>query len=91
MSKCTACNEEIGQQNGAPWLKYKNLELCSNCYIDMIIPIFEMRGAGDGGLIDIMFKECVNLDYNLKHKKNSIPISELGNRIARYFKSNTSE
>jgi len=85
MSKCTACNKEIGQKNGAPWLKYKNLELCSGCYIEMIIPIFEMRGAGDGGLIDILFRECVNLDYNLKAKKKSIPLSKLGDRIGKYF------
>lgn len=85
MSKCTACNGEIGQKDGAPWLEFKNLELCSQCYIEMIIPIFEMRGMGDGGIIDIFFRECVKLDYNLKWKKKHIHISKLGERIARYF------
>ena len=88
MSKCTACDEEIGQRDGAPWLKYKNIELCSGCYIDLIVPIFEMRGAGDGGMIDLIFRECLNLNYNLKHKKKTIPVSELGNRIARHFGNN---
>ena len=89
MSKCTACKEEIAQQDGAPFLKYKNLELCTGCYVELIVPIFEMKGKGDGGVIDIFFRECVSLDYNLKHKKKSIPISELANRISRYFGAGT--
>ena len=77
MSKCTACNKEIGQEDGAPWMEFKNLELCSSCYIGMILPIFKMRGMGDGGIIDIAFQECVGSDFDLKRKKKRLPMSAL--------------
>ncbi len=85
MATCTACGEDIGESQGAPYLKFKNLRLCSGCYVEMIVPIFEMRNMGDGGLINLIFTECVRLNYNLKQKKKPVPLSELGKRIARYF------
>jgi len=91
MSKCSACKDEIGEVHGAPYLHFKDIRLCSGCYINMITPIFELRGAGDGGLIDIIFQECVRLDFNLKRKKKTIPVSKLGERIARYFPNEESQ
>jgi hypothetical protein len=85
MLQCTSCGEEIGEIHGAPYLEFKKLRLCSGCYQELIIPIFEMRGMGDGGLIDIIFTECVRLDHNLKWKKKKIPISALRERIGRCF------
>ncbi len=85
MSQCTSCGEEIGEAQGAPYLKFKKLRLCLGCYRELIVPIFELRGMGDGGIIDIIFTECVRLDHNLKRKKKRIPVSELGDRIGRYF------
>ena len=85
MSECTSCGEEIYENQGAPYLKFKNLLLCSGCYTELIVPIFSMRGMGDGGLIDIIFAECVRLDYNLKQKEHRVSVSELGDRISRLF------
>jgi hypothetical protein len=82
---CSACNKEI--EDGAPWIEHENLLLCSGCYTNLIPKIFEMRGMGDGGIIDIIFQECVKLTHNIKYKKKFIPISKLGERIAKLFET----
>ena len=69
MANCSACNDEIGQ--GAPWLKYRNIILCSNCYINLIPRIYKMKGADDGGLIEILYQECVKVTHNIRYKKTS--------------------
>jgi hypothetical protein len=47
MSKCSSCGEEIGEHQGAPYLEFKNLCLCSGCYVELIVPIFEMQEMED--------------------------------------------
>ena len=83
MANCTACNDKIEQ--GAPWLKYRDVVLCSDCYINLIVSIYKMKGAGDGGLIEILFQECVKMTHNIKYKKNFIHISKLDERIYKIF------
>jgi hypothetical protein len=84
MASCSACKENISP--GAPWLKYRDIVLYSGCYINLIPRIYKMNGAGDGGLITVLFEECVKMTHNIKYKKNFINISKLDERIAKVFK-----
>lgn len=70
--QCSACGANIKQnETGEPCLPYKQLFLCSECYIDLIPNIYKMAGAGDGGIIHIVFKTCLQTNVN---RKKRIPI-----------------
>ena len=82
---CSSCDKEI--EPGAPWIEHENLVLCSGCYVNLIPKIYKMSGMGDGGVIDILFQECVKLKFNIKYKKKFIAFSKLEERVAKYFES----
>ena len=67
--RCTCCNKTIEQETtGNPYLVYKNLTLCSNCFIGIIPEIYSMADTGDGGLIHLIFKQLLSDKHNRKKK-----------------------
>ena len=61
--KCSACKRKIEQEKtGEPYLPYKKIILCYDCYLSLIDKIYSMSGAGDGGLIRMFFEDCLKKD-----------------------------
>ena len=68
--ECSACNERIRQSvTGEPFLPFKNIKLCSSCYEGIISEIYGMAGAGDGGMIHLIFQYCLQSSKNRKRRK----------------------
>lgn len=67
-SDCDLCNKKIHESE--PWLLHKNHTICSACYIEMIPAIYEMAGYGDGGLIHLIFKSCLQDGHKRKRRKS---------------------
>jgi hypothetical protein len=63
---CDICNSAI--DNGAPYLPFKSKVLCYQCYIDIVSRIYKMAGFGDGGLLHIIFKNCLVSSVNRKNR-----------------------
>ena len=53
---------------GEPYLLYRALILCSNCYINLAQEIYTMSGAGDGGLIHLIYKDSLQSGHNRKRR-----------------------
>lgn len=70
--ECLTCDRLIEQDlTGEPYLIFKDKEICYSCYINLIEEIYKMSGAGDGGLIHLLFKECL---ISGRNKKKRVPI-----------------
>jgi hypothetical protein len=68
--ECSACNKMIDQDLiGEPFLPFKNINLCSSCYEQLIEQIYRMAGCGDGGFIHLMFKHCLQSGHNRRKRK----------------------
>ena len=67
---CSACNVEINQStSGAPFLPFKGINLCLSCYETIITDIYSMAGSGDGGMIHLIFKGCLQSSHNRRKRK----------------------
>jgi hypothetical protein len=68
---CSLCKSEINTtKTGEPYLEFKDNEICSTCYLDLIWPIYKMAGYGDGGLVHIAFKWAMSSSYNKKRRRS---------------------
>jgi hypothetical protein len=71
---CALCDRSIMQsKTGEPCLAYKNKHVCFDCYMDLAEKIYDMAGMGDGGLIHIIYHECLKSRHN---RARRIPISQ---------------
>ena len=72
IKECSACKAIIDQDaTGEPYLSFKNIILCSDCYITLIPKIYSRAGAGDGGIIHVYFKVCLETNNN---RSRRIPV-----------------
>ena len=72
-NKCSACYAEINTPvTGEPYLDFKKITLCFNCYLDITPEIYNLSGAGDGGLLHLIFSDCLKSNRNRK-KRRMIP------------------
>lgn len=70
---CHACLSYINQfTTGEPYLNYNFLNLCYPCYVDIIPEIYDKAGKGDGGLIHLIFADCLKSSVN-RIKRKIIP------------------
>lgn len=70
---CTACDIVIDVcKTGEPYLPFKNIYLCSVCYVDILEPIYKQSGYGDGGVIHYTFQSCLASSFN-RRKRQAIP------------------
>lgn len=69
---CTSCNKDIKLHLGDGYLPYKRLNLCINCIIDIIEPIYDVGRAIGGGLVPVIYRACLQSRIN-KTKKRIIP------------------
>ena len=70
---CSACSAEINTPiTGEPYLEFKKLTLCYTCYLDITPEIYKLSGAGDGGLLHLIFSDCLKSNRNRK-KRKAIP------------------
>ena len=60
-------NQDI---TGEPFLTYKNVTICYDCYTDIIPEIYGMSGFGDGGLIWYLFDLCLKSPKGKKKRKS---------------------
>lgn len=66
---CSACGAYINQdETGEPYLPFKNIILCSTCYINLVPEIYRMAGKGDGGLIHLQFKYFLQSTHNIRKR-----------------------
>ena len=66
---CEVCERKIIQdQTGEPFLLFKQKPICYDCYINLIPAIYEMSGAGDGGLIHFIFQKLLVSSHNRKQR-----------------------
>jgi hypothetical protein len=64
--KCLICNSPI--YSGESFLEFKSKTICSICCEEMIFPIYEMAGQGDGGVIHLEFNLAVTSKHNRRRK-----------------------
>lgn len=83
---CVFCGYEIdAERTGEPSLEFKGKTLCSNCYIDIIEPIYKMSGIGDGCIIHLIFKGCLLLGMNKKRRKAMCNYKIIFNQILHKY------
>lgn len=71
---CELCCGWIEGSKGEPHLYFKSQNLkeshiCMTCYGNLIPAIYEMAGAGDGGIIHLEFKLALQSRHNRKHRQ----------------------
>ena len=67
---CALCDREICHDlTGEPYLNYKK-NICYECYINLISEIYKMAGAGDGGIIHLIFKEVLSSSINRAYRRS---------------------
>lgn len=67
---CALCDDEIRQSfTGEPCLIFKEKAICSNCYVSLAKEVYQMAGAGDGGLIHLIYKSCLSSSHNRSKRK----------------------
>jgi len=70
---CVLCGNKILQSiTGEPCLIFKEKAICSSCYTSLASEVYQMAGAGDGGLIHLIYKSCLSSSHN-KSKRRPIP------------------
>ena len=70
MNICIICESDISQNyTGEPYLIFKGKPVCFDCYIDIIEPIYGMAGAGDGGMVHVLFYEMLSSSHNRKKRR----------------------
>lgn len=66
---CILCERAMyPQKTGEPWLGTYDKPICYSCYVDLIQEIYKMAGMGDGGIIHLIFQECLRSGHNRKRK-----------------------
>jgi len=69
---CALCDRNMfPEDTGEPWLRFKDKPICFDCYIGITPQIYKMSGAGDGGLINLIFKTVLSSSHN---RKKRLPI-----------------
>jgi len=87
MINCNICNREIlVQEIGEPFLRFKGKVFCQDCYIGLIKPIYEKSGMGDGGIIHLIFQECLNSPHNRKNRKQILNYKKQYNKLLHKYK-----
>jgi hypothetical protein len=67
--KCVFCNHCVDRNvSGEPFLPFKNKMVCYDCYLGLIPEIYDMAGAGDGGMIHVLFKMMLSSSFNRKKR-----------------------
>jgi len=65
--QCALCGRTIDQdRTGEPYLPFKGKYICFQCYTDLPNEIYDMSGAGDGGIIHLVFYACLRSSHNRK-------------------------
>jgi len=64
--KCFICGEPIEWNDVS--IEFKSRTICSICCEEMILPIYELAGQGDGGLIHLVFNYAVTSKHNRRRK-----------------------
>ena len=60
--KCIFCAHLI--EPVEPSLSFNNCIICFECYIKIIPEIYKMAGYGDGGIIHLVFNDCLHSTHN---------------------------
>lgn len=67
---CHICENQIQQEiTGEPYMNFKGIRFCFDCYKGLIPKIYSMAGFGDGGIIHFLFKECLSSSHNKKVRR----------------------
>ena len=69
---CKLCKGKINNDSrGDPCIEFKDSYICSNCYIHLLPVILEMDGAGDGGIICLVWRDFMHQKgYKIAKRKN---------------------
>ena len=87
VAECDICGVTIDNVNtGEPCLEFKGKHLCYKCYLDIIPEIYSMAGAGDGGLIHIIFKDCVSSPHNRRRRRQISGYKTVFNELGLRYK-----
>jgi hypothetical protein len=78
--KCCLCNSEIKDYNGHPYIIFKEKTICTNCGLDLIPIIYKIDV---GGLSHLLFKLCLESEFNRKHRK-ALPKEILNKLLHKY-------
>lgn len=66
---CKLCQHSFNNDISVePYLIYNNNYICFNCYIGLSKSIYKMSGFGDGGLIHLIYKDCLSSNHNKKKR-----------------------
>ena len=66
---CSLCDKKVyPNRTGEPHLTFNNRSICYECYTSIIPQIYTMAGYGDGGIIHLIFKECLSSCHNRQRK-----------------------
>ena len=60
--KCIFCYHPVDP--AGPFLSFIGCIVCSVCYIRLIPEIYQKAGHGDGGLIHLVFNDCLHSTHN---------------------------
>ena len=86
-AKCDLCGALIEQyKTGEPFLSFKNKDVCFSCYLDLIPEIYKMAGMGDGGIIHLVFSECLRSQFNRKRRVTMANYKETLDKLLHKYK-----
>lgn len=83
---CSLCDcAMFPAETGEPWLAFNNKSICFNCYIDLIEEIYKMAGYGDGGIIHLLFSDCLFSSHNRKIRKPIRQYQKILNQLLKKY------
>lgn len=83
---CILCEQEIKQYlTGEPYLVLKGKPICFHCYLELIPSIYQMAGAGDGGMIHILYQQCLSSTHNRKNRKQITNYKKMLNKLLHKY------
>lgn len=84
--KCNLCDRDIRQdETGEPVLEIGVKCLCYECYIGLIENIYNMAGVGDGGLVHLIYSNCLQSNHNRKRRKGIANYSKVMERLLHKY------
>jgi len=90
MIKCKICSADIDQnKTGEPYLIYKDVPICSDCYTGIIPVIYDLSSKGNNSIIYYIFYALVKSGIG-KKKRRSLSKAVFKRLLEKYnFKCNS--
>lgn len=84
--KCLFCEHIIHTwKTGEPALDYKGKSICFDCYLDLPRAVYRMAGMGDGGIIHLIFADCLRSNHNKKYRRSLKQNKVLFNKLLEKY------